>query len=422
MQMDAVTYPSESLKELLAKFVLVKVDHDAEPALVKQHGVQALPDVRLLAADGKELDKLVGFTSAGRLAARMQAALDRIAGHEPEADSAAKDGPRAASATSPAKAVEASPAVVGLAVLHGVSFLRSEWRKGFTAPPRFAPDELVLFAWASAGLKRSDADTAVLLARLLEAPPSGTYRAALRACALQRLDAADLRPKLEECARFLEATQLANGQWSYGPAAGDGGATGGAMPSLGDHSNSAYALLGLAACRKAGVAVARDVVAKATKWWLGAQNEDGGFGYRTDRESSSYASMTASGLHCLLLAHSGAVSTESSRDAATDLTPRIARAGGWLRDHFSVRENSGSAYQEGRRLYHLYAIERVGDAPPAARAAALHLLPEDWYRQGAEHLLAAQRDDGSWDDGAETPLQDTCFALLFLTRTSEALK
>jgi hypothetical protein len=404
------------LQELQAKFVLVKVDHDAEPALVRQYGVQPLPDVRLLAADGKELDKLVGFTGASRLAARLQGALDRAAGHVPEPEPTPADSPSAKSKPE-VKAIEATPDAVGLAVLHGVSFLRGEWRKGWTAPPRFAPDELVLFAFASSGLRRSDADTAGLLARLLEAPPTGTYRAALRACALQRLDATDLRPRIEECARFLEATQLANGQWTYGPPAGDAAASGSGTPSLGDHSNSAYALLGLAACRKAGVAVSRDVVAKAMKWWLRAQNEDGGFGYRTDRESASYASMTASGLHGLLLANSFGSFLAPSRDDATELTLRVAHAAGWLRDHFSVRENSGSAYQEGRRLYNLYAIERVGDTPPAA-----HFLPDDWYRQGAEHLLATQHDDGSWDDGAEAPIPDTCFALLFLTRASAALR
>ncbi len=53
MQMDTVTYPDPKLEELLSKFVLVKVDHDAEPELVKRFGVQPLPDVRLLAPDGK---------------------------------------------------------------------------------------------------------------------------------------------------------------------------------------------------------------------------------------------------------------------------------------------------------------------------------------------------------------------------------
>ncbi len=420
MQMDTVTYPDESLTELLAQFVLIKVDHDAEPALAKQYAVQPLPDVRLLAPDGKPLDKLLGFTSATKLATRLQTALDRLAGHAPPADDHAPDAGREATATS---AVEPTPDAVGLAVLRGASFLRNAWRSGWTAAPRFAPDEIVLYAWACTGLRRSDADVAALLAQLVEVPPPGTYRAALRACALARLDAVDLRPKMEECARFLETSQLANGQWTYGPAEPDD------QPVLGDHSNSAYALLGLAACQKSGVDVSHEAIAKAATWWLHAQNEDGGFGYRADRESQSYASMTASGLHGLLLARDrfGSVSPgiETNRgvtDPTVALSAATARASTWLHDHFSVRENRGSAYQEGRLLYGLYAVERVGDAEPAHGAHRTNGLPDDWYRQGAAYLLSTQHDDGSWDDGAETSISNTCFALLFLTRASEALR
>jgi len=422
--MDAVTYPDPALKELLPKFVLVKVDHDTEPALVKQYGVQPLPDVRLLAPDGKPIDKLVGFSSAKKLAARMEGALDRLAGQEPEAatDAAGKDH-----GTTKRPDVDPTPDAVRLAVMRGCSFLRGEWRKGWTGDPRFLPDELVLFAWSCAGLGRGDADSAALLARLLGTPPRGTYRAALRACALERLAslarpaADDLRPRLEECARFLESTQLENGQWSYGPA------DEGAPPRLGDNSNSAYALLGLDACARAGVEIRREVVAKAAAWWVRSRNEDGGFGYRADRESASYASMTASGLHCLLVARNELARARTpgtdgrgngSGDDGIDLAKAIDRDGEWLKSHFSARENSGSSYQEGRLLYGLYAVERAGDTPATDGPPANHRLPDDWYRQGAAFLLSTQRDDGSWDDGAETPVPNTCFAILFLTRAT----
>ena len=416
--MDTVTYPDASLSELLQKFVLIKVDHDAEPALVKQFGVQPLPDVRLLASDGKAIDKLIGFTSAKKLAARMQSALDRIAGREPEA---------AGEKTSEGRGVARKPNVdptadaVRLSVLRGCSFLRGEWRKGWKGNPRFLPDELVSYAWSCAGLGRTDADAAALLSRFLETPPSGTYRAALRACALERLAAPDLRPRLEECARFLESTQLANGQWSYGPAEEA------ALPSLGDNSNSAYALLGLAACRRAGVAVARDVLFKAAGWWIRSQNDDGGFGYRADRESSSYESMTASGLHGLLVTFAALgpppkpERARAAGESTYDFETAILRSGSWLASHFNVRENVGSAYQEGRLLYGLYAIERVGDTRSTDEPRSNHGLPADWHRQGAAFLLSTQREDGSWDDGSETPIPATCFALLFLTRaTAEA--
>jgi hypothetical protein len=39
----------------------------------------------------------------------------------------------------------------------------------------------------------------------------------------------------------------------------------------------------------------------------------------------------------------------------------------------------------------------------------------DWYLEGAEYLLRAQDDAGSWQAG---DVVDTCFALLFLKRSS----
>jgi hypothetical protein len=416
--MDTVTYPDPKLADLLAKFVLVKVDHDAAPELVKQYGVQPLPDVRLLAPDGKQVDQLLGFTSAARLSSRLRRALDRIAGGESPAG-AEKGDRKPETATS--SSVDPSPDAIGLAMLRGCSYLRREERRGFAGNARFLPDELVLFAWVAAGLDRSDSDIAALLSHLLESPPPGTYRAALRACALARLADTELRPRLEECARFLEATQLANGQWTYGAAAE------GAMPGLGDDSNSAYALLGLAACERASVAVPEQAFTQATKWWIGSQNEDGGFGYRSDRESTSYTSMTASGLHCLEVARerdarANRPEGETEPRNAAAATKASERAGAWLRAHFSVQENSGSAYQEGRLLYGLYALEGVGDEGPGTIPAARRGLPDDWYAQGAAYLLATQRGDGSWDDGADTPIPNTCFALLFLSRATQSVR
>jgi hypothetical protein len=134
--------------------------------------------------------------------------------------------------------------------------------------------------------------------------------------------------------------------------------------------------------------------------------------------------MTASGLHCLEVAcergarvHRPDGGTKPGNASAAAMAS--VRAGAWLGAHFSVRENPGSAYQGGRQLYGLYALERVGDEGPADGSTSRHGLPDDWYRQGAAHLLSSQRDDGSWDDGADTPIPNTCFALLFLTRATE---
>jgi len=114
--------------------------------------------------------------------------------------------------------------------------------------------------------------------------------------------------------------------------------------------------------------------------------------------------MTESGIGSLLLC---GVAEEKT------LKPALA----WLKQHFSVSANLKSAYQEGRLIYHLYALERVGTL-----LGSTDLLEHDWYQEGAGILLANQGADGSWDDGSGTPVPNTALALLFLTRATQSIR
>jgi hypothetical protein len=67
-------------------------------------------------------------------------------------------------------------------------------------------------------------------------------------------------------------------------------------------------------------------------------------------------------------------------------------------------------------LYYLWSLERV---------ALLYNLPtiggKDWYRWGAEQLIANQKSEGNWEKGGlplESKVLDTCFALLFLSQAN----
>jgi hypothetical protein len=69
-----------------------------------------------------------------------------------------------------------------------------------------------------------------------------------------------------------------------------------------------------------------------------------------------------------------------------------------------------------QNLYYLWSLERV---------AVLYNLPmigdKDWYRWGAEILVANQTRDGNWENGGyphNHPTIDTCLALLFLKRAN----
>ena len=68
-------------------------------------------------------------------------------------------------------------------------------------------------------------------------------------------------------------------------------------------------------------------------------------------------------------------------------------------------------------FYFLWAMERI-----AVLYDVRKLGKKDWYQWGAEILLCHQRGNGSWDsDGGypgQTPVLNTCFALLFLRRAN----
>jgi hypothetical protein len=371
---------------MLDAFVCIRVDVDQQPEIAQQRAAKAMPDLRLCDADGKELRQLLGFSSPERLLDECQRALDMIAGK-------AVAAPRAAFGT---RRVEATPAAVAASVAAGCAFLERQAVASAPSDGIAGRDDAVLLGLVCGGRAGGDAGRA-LLQRVLAAPLTGTYQAAFRAMALARLDPRAHRQALEECLRFLADTQLADGSWSYGADRAAGG----------DRSNSAYALLGVDACARAGLRVQPELVQRAGQSWRAAQNRDGGWGYRKDREADSYASMTESGLASLQLCKRLGGGAAGDDEAVT-------RATAWLGAHASVDANSGSAYQQGRLLYHLYALERAGSLLRVDRFGDLQ-----WYGSGAALLLGAQRDDGSWDDGADMPAANTVFALLFLLRATQ---
>jgi hypothetical protein len=381
-----VTYPDPKVAQLLEGFVCIRVDFDHEPDVVKKYGVKPLPDLRLLDSEGRELEKLLGFQSPERLSRACQRALDRIAGK-----------PSAASETAAApREVVVDDAAIAAAVARGRAFLAQEVEKGIATGGVPGLADEILFALVCAGAAADDAAVHALTTAVLKEELAGTYQVAFQALALARLDQRKHGPRLAECARHLESVQLAAGMWSYGKDA----------TASADHSNSAYALLGLSACSQAGVEVSRDAVARAGRAWRAVQNTDGGWGYRKDRESDSYASMTESGIGALLCCRMLGAADPADAKA-------IENALAWVSAHFAVRDNVGSAYQQGRLLYHLYALERVGSLLGVTKIGT-----HDWFTEGASFLLGSQREDGSWDDGADMPVANTAFALLFLTKAT----
>jgi hypothetical protein len=357
------------------------------------------------------------------------------------------------------------------AIAKGVQYLHGSESSGWDQHINNC-DELILLTFVHAEVPESDAKFREYFTRAMAAPLERTYKVALLAMFLEELDRVKYQPKIRQCAQFLVDNQCANGQWSYGEpsqfAAGTP-TTGGNRPVVasaakdpgkvvekskpkvvnkvavqkqkegpptGDNSNSQYAALGLRACHDAGVVIPRDTVLKlAKRWWQVSQLGDP----KGDKENSvatgagqmiaaprgwsyvqndrAYGSMTAGAIGAVCI-YDYMLGDDWKKDKV------VAGGMGWLVKNYSVTENVGPCETGGQApneflYYYLYALERVGmlyDTPFVGN--------KDWYLDGAQVILKAQKPDGSWaESGPATmrPTWDTCFAILFLKRATRPL-
>ena len=131
-----------------------------------------------------------------------------------------------------------------------------------------------------------------------------------------------------------------------------------------------------------------------------------GFSYRV-RESAT-GSMTTAGLSVLALAH-------EALDGKLPGTLRSRVAGArnaglaWIDQHMDWTLNPPSA---NHHYFWIYGIERVGILLDLDVLGGV-----DWYWSGADYLVKAQREDGTWN-GSHI---DTILALLFLKRATASV-
>ncbi|HWY86065.1 MAG TPA: hypothetical protein VNX28_05045 [Gemmataceae bacterium] len=181
-----------------------------------------------------------------------------------------------------------------------------------------------------------------------------------------------------------------------------------------DNSNTHFAIVALWAARHHQVPTARTLNLIARRFYT-SQNPDGTWGYhhRVGGDPDVRAPMTCIGLIGLAVAHG----------LAHDLDAKVLQGQDvWVVNGLlALTKNIG--VPAGRtenlpmaNLYFLWTVERVG---------VLYNLPtignKDWYRWGAEVLVANQKKPGNWEGGqyyGSTPTIDTCMALLFLKRAN----
>lgn len=350
-----------------------------------------------------------------------------------------------------------SPAAVNAAIAKGRAWIEAQAAKGFTDENDHDLVELYVLTLAHAGANLKDKVFAEAVSFLEQVEPRYTYRTAVLAMALSEVNPRLYQARLAHCAQWLVDTQLAGGEWGYPGTVGGKGAlpqgqrvdppppgkdaAGDAKPGApkakvviqrrssatsdtvlkGDFSNTQFAILGLRACREAGIEVPKETWKGALDYLRKFQRADGGWGYvmQGEQDGVSYASLTCAGACSLAVALAASGTSDVKGDAG------VKKALAWLDKNLDVGRNVGIDQSEvigpsPWQYYHLYSLERVG------RALNLETVGKQrWYAAGAKWLLAAQQADGHWADG-EGPRErlsyftaaDTCFALLFLTRAT----
>jgi hypothetical protein len=190
-----------------------------------------------------------------------------------------------------------------------------------------------------------------------------------------------------------------------------------------DNSNTQFAILALWAARRHGVALERSFHLMVRRFAT-SQNQDGSWGYRYrfgGGEGGSPA-MNCVGLLGLAVGH-GLAHDARAQDPAAEGARQLGKDPKVVNGFLALDRHVGQPTGQWRNLpmnnlYFLWSVERVG---------VLYNLPtigrKEWYRWGAEILLANQRPQGNWEKGAYHGADatiDTCLALLFLKRANLA--
>ncbi len=347
--------------------------------------------------------------------------------------------------------IDLQPRTTAEAVRLGVAYLRGKCEGLENLKHHQKSDELVLWTMLHGGVAPHDPDFLRLLKGVLESKLVSTYEVALQALLLEELDRVSYQWRLQQCAQFLVDNQAKTGLWGYGQVSGyvetipmpSGSKVAGYVkrgpsdlekdgkPKVkvrvpvkkqrdgegGDHSNSMYAALGLRACHDAGVLIPQTVVDLAQKAWRDAQVKgEGGWCYGRHEGHKPYGSMTSGGVGSLVI-YDYLRGQDWRKDK--DVLEGLA----WMAKNFSVTWNPGfhehaKAENSGQHLYYyLYALERA-----AILYGTEQIGKRDWYAEGSKALLGSQRPDGAWmakEGGNE--VWDTCFAVLFLQKSTRAL-
>ncbi|MFN0052230.1 MAG: DUF4159 domain-containing protein, partial [Planctomycetales bacterium] len=280
---------------------------------------------------------------------------------------------------------------------------------------------LCLLALFNTGMTTADKPMKQGLTWLRAQDPDLTYEISLMIQALAAAkDGKRDHLKVQSLVRKLEESQVRaganDGSWSYGR---------GRLETGGDRSNGQFAVLGLREAQEMGVPVSLDTWRRARAHWVSSQNPDGSWGYSGGPGGPGSGSMSVAGIATAVITQAMLQAGEKEMNA--DGTPICCREPvpdktledgcRWLGNNFAVGHNPGG---QQWLLYYLYGLERAGRF--SGRRFFINNRGErhDWYREGAEYLVANQdRLTGSWPGHGQlerSPVLGSAFALMFLSK------
>lgn len=183
---------------------------------------------------------------------------------------------------------------------------------------------------------------------------------------------------------------------------------------MGDNSNSQFAMLALWVAGKYGVPI-ESAMKQVGERYRRSQIASGSWTYEYTIKATAFdisrssEAMVCAGLLGFALGH-----TTKDGAAKSDLysETEVQKAFYFLAGQMQGNHVMASKNQ-GKKYYFLWSIERTAVAYDLQRIKGI-----DWYRWGAEILLANQASNGSWNGEYARGGCDTCFALLFLKRAN----
>jgi hypothetical protein len=230
----------------------------------------------------------------------------------------------------------------------------------------------------------------------------------------------------------LANEQTKKGGWRYGTGFGIVG-------SDEDISATQIVLLGLKSATRMRVGVDPGVFQRAMAFVLDSQEKDGpkvdrpadvkqvdrstyasmgqdkarGWAYElksdNKEETTVTGSMTCAGITNLLICKS-VIGKGLPKGVNEKVEQAVYDGFAWLYKNWTVEKNP---FHTRSHYYFLYGLERVGTLGMYEKIGS-HM----WFKEGAQVLVKAQKDDGHWTDQEVAPqdLYASCFALLFLKR------